>query len=209
MKKMLCSTAMLLGMVLLSATANANLIVNGSFEQPGEGVRTNFANAPTIAGWQSSRSFEIWDLFGLPSYDGFQHLELNASGTGPWSIWQDFETEAGNWYTLSFAAAGRGNSDSLSVELANSAICLGQRCRSTPSFIEDTVELTKNVWQLFTYSFQAQADRSQIKFTSVTPNSSLGNFIDDVRVVPSPSIALLFGMGLLGLALSVRQRKAK
>lgn len=209
MKKILCSTALLLSMVLLSTTANANLIVNGSFEQPGGDVRTNFANAPTIPGWQSNTGFEIWDLFGLTSYHGNQHLELNSSGTGPWSIWQSFETEVGNWYTLSFAAAGRGANDSLFVELANAPICNGTNCRSTPTFVQDTVSLTKNVWQLFTYSFKADASFSEVKFTSVTPNSTLGNFIDDVRVVSSPSTVALFGMTLMGLALSMRKRKTK
>ena len=67
------SIALLMGL-LLAASANANLIVNGSFEDNdvAEGTWQYFV-ADDVNGWDGS-NIEIWDgLNGVASADGEQH----------------------------------------------------------------------------------------------------------------------------------------
>lgn len=192
-----------LALSLFSGTANANLIVNGSFEEP---VVTNAGgwalfNPDAVEGWQSDKQIEIWSTYGLTSYDGEQHAELNADRSGPWSIWQDVETSIGAWYRLSFAAASRTRGgESFSVSLGGAPIVLNQQEVSFEPVLEETVALQSRQWTVYSYGFKAEQSLTRLTFTSVTPNSTMGNLIDDVSLVPAPSTLALSLLALFALA---------
>lgn len=192
MRKVLQGLTFLLGFSFIAANANATLIVNGSFE---EGVINGgwaSVNSTFVTGWESNKSMEIWRTYGLTSYDGEQHVELNAAGSGTWSIWQTIFTEADTWYQISFAAAKRSGT-------SNNVFTLSVFDGSLVSLLNETISLTQTNWNIFSYRFKATDAMTTVKFTTVSPTSSAGNLLDNVSVVPEPGALGLLGLAMVGL----------
>ncbi|GAA3961607.1 PEP-CTERM sorting domain-containing protein [Allohahella marinimesophila] len=189
--------------IAMAATASANLIQNGGFEQPDVKAGTwKYFSASTVDGWNGS-NIEVWDAFnGVTAYEGAQHAELNAhpSHGGAFSIFQGFDTTVGASYDLSFAYRARqSNNESFSAEVAGINWILDDH--------------TTSGWSLFSGSFLATSAFTTLTFTSIFPETgTVGNFLDDVQVtpsvaasVPAPASLALVAFGLLGLALRSRK----
>merc|ERR1711916_161159 len=111
-----------LALTLATAGAQANLIVNGGFETPdidtvvGERGSTSstwqYYNASEVEGFEGS-NIELWNsgFNGVESFEGEQFLELNSHPTpgSAFSIFQEFDTVAGQSYNVSFAYRARAN----------------------------------------------------------------------------------------------------
>jgi hypothetical protein len=193
--------------VFYAASASANLIVNGGFEDVpktslGGGGGWKYYNSNNVSGWSGS-NIELWGTHGIKSYEGPYHAELNANGqnTGEWSIAQIFSTIEGQSYDLFFAYGAR----------------LGNSNESNESF-EFTVDGLSSVqtehvvgkWSEYTGRFVADGDTATLRFTSVFEDIyTYGNFIDDVKVsaVPEPRSLALLVLCLLGLS-AVRRKVA-
>lgn len=193
--------------ILFCSFAQANLIVNGSFED------TDVANnhwlwypSAADAGWDGS-NIEIWENFlGVQSTHGDQFAELNShrSNDPAFSIFQSFNTNIGFSYDYSFAyRARRNDNEAFNVEI------FSQLVGGTPLLIDDH---TTQGWSLFKGSFIANAQISKIMFTSVYPKTgTVGNFLDNISVtvsarqnnitvpVPEPSAVLLMALAILFL----------
>ena len=188
------SITFVLGLVL-AASANANLIVNGSFEDNdvAEGTWQYFA-ADDVNGWDGS-NIEIWDgLHGVASAVGEQHAELNAHPyAGEFSIFQNFATVIGQSYDVSFFYSARqSNAESFAY--------------SVGSLMGELTDHVVGRWSQFQGSFIASSETSQIRFTAIT-NGTVGNFLDGVVVtasVPEPGSLVLFALGLFGLGFARR-----
>jgi hypothetical protein len=202
--------------VLFSASTNANLIVNGGFEEnSSDAVVLNpviiWYPSSAMPGWDGS-NIELWGSYGIPSKEGSFHAELNATNTGqpanpgPWSIFQTFATTAGQSYDLTFAYSGSASStdpqESFEV--------------SVDGLYSLVADHSVGVWSIYSNSFIADGDSATLMFTSVTPaNSYSGNLLNDIIVTASPdpgpvglpepgSLALL-ALGLFGLAAGRRK----
>ncbi|GGY75463.1 hypothetical protein GCM10011613_21220 [Cellvibrio zantedeschiae] len=192
-------TAFIAGL-LLAGSANANLIVNGGFEDNAvANGNWSWFPASSVNGWEGS-NVEIWhNLFGIASAEGQQHAELNADGgnSGAWSIFQQFGTVVGQSYDVSFAYRARESSDlfkfvvgSINSTFTNS----------------DTTQ-----WKLFSSSFVATSTLTTLTFTSLN-TGTYGNLLDDVKVnahvsLPESNTFALFAIGLIGLGLVRRRAK--
>jgi hypothetical protein len=198
-------SASILGLSL-STSANANLLVNGGFEdQTGtaQGVNTGWSYylAADVPGWDGS-NIELWTGLTPSAYEGSYHAELNAhpQTSGAWSIYQTFTTIVGQTYDVFFAYSARNGGSSASDE------------EFTVAFNGTTFTLNDHVvgsWRTFSQSFIATGLTTTLTFTSVVPlDGTEGNFIDDVRVnVPEPSAVALLGLGLLGLGVARKRNK--
>lgn len=177
----------------MAVSANANLIVNGGFEDNdvANGGWNYFASS-AVNGWEGS-NIEIWDsMGGVVAPEGQQHAELNAHPYtgGVFSIFQNFATVVGQTYDVSFfysARASNAEAFSFSVSTLN-------------SLINDHVV---GSWNQYNNSFVANSALTTITFTS-TDTGTIGNFLDGVAVaarvsVPEASSLMLFLIGLLGL----------
>ena len=95
-------------MVADIATADSNLLVNGSFEATALGVG-KAAGFQSIAGWTAltGGTIELWNaVIGVTATQGVNFAELDYLG-GYDGFYQDVGTTAGQAYTLSFDLRSR------------------------------------------------------------------------------------------------------
>jgi len=187
--------------LVLAASASANLIVNGGFEDNAVASGGwNYFSSANVNGWEGS-NIEIWNhLNGVVAPEGNQHAELNAHPYtgGVFSIYQSFATAIGQTYDVSFFYSARTSSNE------SFTFSVG----SLTSLIDDHVVGT---WNQYVNSFVANAASTTIRFTT-TDNGTLGNFLDGISVVgvkvpESSSLALLL-VGLLGMGAMRRKARA-
>lgn len=197
-----------------TSAVNANLIVNGGFEETDVKYKTwKWFSSSDVLGWEGS-NIEIWDHLGnFKPYEGEQHAELNAhpSDGGAFSIFQAFSTDIGSVYDLSFAYSARQSiSEQFRVELIS----------DSSSFFSDVINHTAvRQWALYEEEFTAVSSQTILMFTSVKPYSgTLGNFLDDIIVTSSRTLGtstqvsephgiLLFSLMLLSLVRFTKSRK--
>ncbi len=193
---------------IISTTAHATLIENGSFENiggstaiGGYGSSSSWQIYSSLPSWEASQNMEIWtNDFIVPAYDGNNVLELNAhpaSAGGMFSIYQSFETVIGQEYELLFAGRKRhANSDEAFMV-------------SVAGLTDSIYNQAWGTWTEYSYGFTATSALSTLTFTSLDGGSdTTGNIFDAISVtsvpVPEPSSLALFLFGCIGLGL---QRK--
>jgi hypothetical protein len=188
--------------VILCSSVQANLILNGSFEDTGT-VSPSSATwqiYASIPNWDNTRGIEIWnDGFIVPAYHGNNVLELNAHSSdisSAYSIFQFFSTVVGQQYELTFAGRKRqSNSDErFSVSVGDLAVSVINQAHGN--------------WNEYSYTFTAAGTSSQLTFTSLDNRSDTrGNLFDEVSVksIPEPGSLLLILLGLAGLVVTRKQ----
>lgn len=169
----------------------ANLVINGSFEDPdiASGTWTNFNS---IAGWLTgSAGVEIRDNVAGTAYDGGQFAELDTYENS--YIEQDVATGDGFSYLLSFAYSPRVNqldtTNGIDV-LWNGSIL--QSITATGGSVND--------WTIFEFIVQGTVGIDTLKFAATGTSDSLGGNLDAISLsqVPVPAALFLFAPALLG-----------
>lgn len=208
----------ILGLAISASSANANLLVNGSFEEPVIASGTfEYIDPAEVPGWEGD-SLEIWNhLYETERFaavDGEQILELNSQdgGDGIYEIYQSFDTVEGEWYQVSLSAQARRTTDEIfwySVEGNGEEI-----------FSEFVDYHTTAGWMTLFYQFQATSEVSTLYLTSTTDVASnlvkASNLIDDVVVlnmeennILNVSAPLGAGIGMLLLGFARGRNKNK
>ena len=196
--KKLIAAALLAG--ALAPQAGANLIVNGSFEDPVIANGT-YAIYTTIPGWYSTSGagIEIQRSVAGSPYDAAQHIELDSDNNS--NAIQNVPTTAGAAYSLSFAYSPRPHIvlDSNPIEVWWEGSLLDTLSRSG-------VGLTDTDWRTYSYNVIGALDGvSQLEFRAVGDSDSLGGYIDKVSV---PDTASTLGLLALGLPLVAFLRRS-
>lgn len=192
------------------AAADANLIINGSFENPtlnvNQWVLYTPGTIPAGFGWKllSGQSIELQHVnaAGQPAADGNQFVELDSNGSS--AIYQDVATVAGQQYELSWYFSGRQGTAATENKLGVYV--------NTPLVATCTKagEKSGTNFSRYSYVFSATDDTTRIAFADLgTPSDSLGTYLDNVRLVAIPEPAFLQFGALLGLsAFGLRRRRA-
>lgn len=192
MKKLLLAS--LLFIVSLNGHA-ANIVVNGSFENPDIAPGTWMVFSPSIMGWTTGGAgIEIRDGVAGKAYQGSQFAELDSHGANSnSSISQTLSTLVGQTYKLSFAYSGRINQ----LESTN-----GISVFWNGALLDTVSAVGSNIHNWVVYSFTVQAIGNDVlKFAAVGKEDTLGGSLDAVKVnaVPIPAALFLFAPALIGL----------
>ncbi|MEQ8473752.1 MAG: T9SS type A sorting domain-containing protein [Marinoscillum sp.] len=151
------------------------VLTNGSFENPSvTGVQ--FFDEGTVDGWNTTASdnqIEIWETgsFSVPSYDGGQHLEINANEDA--QLYQDVVTEPGVLIYWTIAHRGRDGDDSFKILIGPS---------SGP--VDNGTFVTGNTaWVVYSGYYLVPAGQTTTRFafesvSTASGNATIGNFID-------------------------------
>jgi hypothetical protein len=156
-----------------------NLVVNGSFEQPGL-ASGSWQTLPQIQGWFSAQNdgFEIQAGVAGTAFDGRQLCELDANGST--TIGQDLATRPGQTYDVSLAFSARPGTprnDNRIVVLWD-----GQPIARLEA---DGTNLGDTAWTVASFRVTARSGRSRLELRDEGTSNSLGSYVDDVRVVPA------------------------
>lgn len=194
---------------LLTPFAQAELIINGSFEQPAVspgnyGLWTT--GSTDITGWTVvgpevaivHTTFEYGGLT-FPSQSGDQWLDLTGATSNSMDngVSQSVATTIGAKYLLSFHVGSVYNG----LQFFSSTVDLSIDGGSRMSFTNPSATSTL-VWQEFSYQFTAQNAMTNITFFNGSGPSNNNAGLDGVSLsaVPEPSSLFCVIVGAVGLA---------
>jgi choice-of-anchor C domain-containing protein len=195
-------------------SARAQVIVNGSFEQPTTNTAITVngpANTTGLPGWTVGLvSIDVVNAAGNgfltgPAFDGAQYVDLDGS-PGPGEISQTLATVLGQSYSLSFAygnnvVGAQSSNPGATVALTGSDL--------TPFTINHSTSTTSNLgWTVFTGTFTATGTSATLSFTSTSTGGNGGILLDAVSVtpVPEPGAFALVSMSTVGWVTFWRRR---
>ncbi|WP_310600326.1 PEP-CTERM sorting domain-containing protein [Desulfobulbus sp.] len=194
----------------LAGVAQANLIVNGSFEENAL-ARGSWSVFNAIDGWStvSGPGIEIQNNVTGPAYDGVQFVELDSHANS--AMAQTIGTAAGQTYLLEFAYSPRPGVDSYSnlIDVFWNGISLTDNAGITANGAATTL------WSLLNFNVVGTGNDT-LTFAALGKSDAVGGFVDGVSLtaaastpapVPEPAALLLFGTGLVGLSSWMRRMR--
>lgn len=156
---------------------SANLLLNGSFENP---ALTSPWNIVSVSNWTNlvdGNKIEIHkNVLGISIPNGSQYIELNGSTYG--KIYQDVNVVSGKTLQLSFMYRGRTSAnESVKVTLYNPL--------TSANIYTFTATATHNVWKKIAANYICDSTQTlvRVKFEALTGyTSGCGNLIDDIAL---------------------------
>ena len=181
-----------------TAANAANLVTNGSFEDPAIGG--SWAPVANVPGWvnatESTIEIQTTGLGYITAADGNQYIEVN--GNQPSYIHTTaLATVAGESYYFSFAYAGRWNGGTNKIDVLWDGNVI-QAALAAPS---------TSAWTYYTYTVTGTGSDTAGFSSLPYDGGSYGNFIDKVSVTTPLPAALFFVLPALAGVFGFSRRK--
>ncbi len=228
MRRILLAVALGLILAIPAGRAQANLILNGSFESPllSSGQLLDLsAGSNVIPNWtilgsdilllQTNYSEPANGISAFTAQDGLNSVDLTgAFNTGPTDgVSQTVATVSGTSYTLTFYV-GRASSSS-GFYLTPATVGLSINGGAQTMYTNSNLTTGTTNWELFTVNFMATGSSTNIAFFNDTPSATAYAGLDNVTLlgavasVPEPSSLVATGSALMILWLGFASRRAK
>ena len=184
-----------------TGVAWANLVINGSFEDPNiaTGAYSILANIP---GWSTTfgGGIEIQDHVAGSPFLGAQHVELDSTRNS--GMAQSIATTVGATYRLSVAYSARPG-----IAAADNSIQVFFNNVLVDTLAASGANLQDTLWQVFNYDVTGAVGTSVLEFRAAGTSNSYGGYLDAIRLeaVSEPSAVFLLGIGLLFLVRRFRR----
>jgi choice-of-anchor C domain-containing protein len=195
-------------MLTLPASAQVNLIQNGSFESPViGGAFSTIPPGPGLTNWTvGGAGVDLIRTFWQPA-EGAQSLDLSALDAG--SVSQTVATSIGTTYDLLFDMAGNPGGGNI---IKNMVVSITGASNSLQQFNTTGFSNTNMGWSARSLFFTATSTSTVIAFTSQEANV-FGPALDNVRlferasgIAPEPGTLALLGSSLLMVGILRRRR---
>jgi choice-of-anchor C domain-containing protein len=206
----------------VASAAPANLVTNGSFENPavGPGYVVYPAGSDGITGWTvgagsvSNASVEQDSSDNWPADTG--NISVDLSGNGPGDIYQDLATTPGTSYIISFALGGNFYCGQTVKQMK---LTFGGTVLTYE--FDDTKSSASNMhWEHESLQVTATSATTRLDFADVTADqSSCGAVVDSVSVSATPAPALaevpavpvlaVGAVGALGGGALIKRRRSR
>ncbi len=155
-------------------------IVNESFELPNIPGNYSQLDEDLVPGWETTSTddlIEIWNsgFNGVPSFDGGQHAELNATQNS--ALYQILCLTPGSVMSWSLRHRGRNGDDTMQVRIGADLVT---------AVVEATMTSPNTSWEYYsgTYTVPLGQGNTYFIFEAVSTAGSIssGNFIDDIEI---------------------------
>ena len=202
------------GATLLASAADANLLVNGSFEDgnfvnPGNATMSLPVGSTAITGWTTVGDTLAWigtgNPWGLSANDGARFLDLTdlAAGAPFGGVVQTVATSPGSSYVLSFDLGSStfwGRPDAITASAAG-----------TSATFTSPLTGTNNDWQRLSMAFTATSATTSVQLLGSAAFNYIG--LDNVSLdlgsaapIPEPETWALMLGGVAAVGAWVRRR---
>ncbi|WP_247656583.1 T9SS type B sorting domain-containing protein [Maribacter sp. MMG018] len=155
-------------------------IVNESFEDPNVSGYS-ILDESSVPGWYSTatdKKIEVWEsgFYGVNSYDGNQHVELNANSYG--ALYQNLCLTPGTEMSWSVRHRGRAGTDVMQLRIGADL---------ASATVQETMTTDNTAWVLYSGTYTVPVGQTNTVFifeavSTANGSISVGNFIDDVKI---------------------------
>jgi hypothetical protein len=192
----------LVALAAIFATAAEANIINGSFEADAQATGT-WNIYSSLTGWTGGAGgIELRNNVSGAAHTGVNYVELDTTQN---SLASQLVTTSGAWYTLSFAYSPRAN-----VSAASNGIAVYWNSVLLNTYTGNGINSGNN-WTVYNINVLGTDPNSLLEFRAVGTSDSYGGSLDSIsitRAVPEPATLAILGLGLAGLGLSLRRKRA-
>ncbi len=223
MRRYLLRPVVLFVLAVSVRSAQADIIINGSFEDPVVGQAgitvISAGNEPVNLGWTVTTGTvevqgQLYASLPGPAFHGTQFLDLNGISVG--GISQSFATTAGQQYRIDFAYASN-YTHSTPLDPATALVRFvdgvsGNALFANQSLSHGTASAANLDWKLASFDITATGNSTRLVFESTRLTKPFGGILLDglsVNAVPEPASGVLFGMtSLILISRRIWRRKS-